>query len=334
MAQDAQLRRNADLIVGTCMTVQRGDAVTIITDDAHRSQADALAQVVVERGGLPVIANNEAQVRAVLRDTRFPMAPPRNLHQAMVNSDVIIVITNLEWANRFAHVAAVKEACANMAKIASVEEGIESWTLTVEDIRQATDRARAAIRALEGNRTVRVTSRKGTDVTVTIAGRPALEVTPIKGRGQMMGPIPLWAEVAFAAVEDGTNGTIVFDGVMLGIGFPGQVKEPIRLTVQDGRVSAIDGGEEARRLKEVIAGVDGADVIGEFAFGTSEKSPFGSPSEKGRLGTVHFALGDNHNAYPGGKNVSTLHLDGVILDATMQIVDTGRFILQDGRWVL
>ena len=42
------------------------------------------------------------------------------------------------------------------------------------------------------------------------------EVTPIKRRGQMMGPVPLWAEVAFAAVEDFTHGTAVVDGVMLG----------------------------------------------------------------------------------------------------------------------
>ena len=96
----------------------------------------------------------------------------------------------------------------------------------------------------------------------------------------------------------------------------------------------IEGGAEADRLREVIDGVDGADVIGEFAFGTSERSPFGSPSEKGRLGTVHFALGDNHNAYPGGQNVSILHLDGVILDASLQIVDDGTWILKDGQWAL
>ena len=73
---------------------------------------------------------------------------------------------------------------------------------------------------------MRVTSKKGTDVVVSIEGRPALEVTPIKQRGQMMGPVPLWAEVAFAAVEDQTGGTIVVDGVMLGIGLRGQVKKP------------------------------------------------------------------------------------------------------------
>ena len=328
------LQKDAELIVDVCMSVEEDDVVTIVTDDEHREQADALARVVVERGGWPVIADNGPQVRRGRADVRFPMAPPRNLHQAMVSSDEIIIVTNLEWANRFAHVSAVKESCAANAKIASVEEGMGEWDLTVDDIKSATQRAKDAIAVLEGKRRVRVTSGLGTDVTVSIAGRPALEVTPIKKRGQMMGPVPLWAEVAFAAVEDATEGTIVVDGVMLGIGLPGQVNEPITWTIEGGRCVSIEGGDEAKRLRESIDGVDGADVIGEFAFGTSEKAPFGSPSEKGRLGTAHFALGDNHNAYPGGKNVSSLHLDGVVLNASLQIVDDGTWILRDGEWAL
>jgi leucyl aminopeptidase (aminopeptidase T) len=333
-AADSKLRQDAELVVDMCMSVARDDVVTIITDDAHLREAQALAAVALDRGGFPVIMNNEAQVSRGVKDTRFPMAPPRNLHQAMINSNEVIIITNLEWANRFAHVSAVKESCANMAKIASVEEGIGTWDLSRRDIEEATKRARDAIEAMRGVKRMRVTSAKGTDVTVSIEGRPALEVTPVKQKGQMMGPVPLWAEVAFAAVEDQTEGTVVVDGVMLGIGLPGQVKNPITWTLRGGKAVKIEGGPEAERLREVIKGVSGADVIGEFAFGTSTKSPFGSPSEKGRLGTVHFALGDNHNAYPGGKNVSSLHLDGVILDATMQIVDNGRFILKNGQWVL
>jgi leucyl aminopeptidase (aminopeptidase T) len=328
------LLKDAALVIDTCMSVARDDVVTIITDNEHLTQADALARVVVERGGWPVVMNNEAQVSRALADTRFPMAPPRNLHRAMTASDEVIIITNLEWANRFAHVDAVKETCAANGKIASVEEGMGTWDLTPEMIEQATRRARAAIAALAGKKLCRVTAPNGTDVTVSIEGRPALEVTPIKQRGQMMGPVPLWAEVAYAAVEDKTNGTIVIDGVMLGIGIAGQVKHPIIWKVENGRCIRIEGGTEADRLREVIAGVPGADVIGEFAFGTSERSPFGSPSEKGRLGTVHFALGDNHNAYPGGQNVSSLHLDGVILNASLQIVDNGTWIIRDGKWAL
>jgi leucyl aminopeptidase (aminopeptidase T) len=332
--KDSALRRDAELVADICMSVAEGDVVTIITDDGHLREANELAAVALDRGGSPVIMNNEAQVRRGLQDTRFPMAPPRNLHQAMVNSDEIIIITNLEWANRFAHVSAVRESCANNAKIASVEEGMGSWDLSQSDILDATQRARDAIQALDGVKRCRITAANGTDVLVGIEERPALEVTPIKNRGQMMGPVPLWAEVAFAAVEDQTEGTFVVDGVMLGIGVRGQVREPIRWVLERGRATAIEGGPEAKRLREVISGVPNADIVGEFAFGTSTKSPFGSPSEKGRLGTVHFALGDNHNAYPGGRNVSSLHLDGVVLNASLQILDTGRFILKDGRWAL
>jgi leucyl aminopeptidase (aminopeptidase T) len=334
MPDTEAIRKDAELVVDVCFSIEADDVVTIITDDEHQEQAHVVAEVCVERGAWPVIMNNEMQVRRGRADTHFPMAPPRNLHQAMVSSDEIIIITNLEWANRFAHVSAVRESCEHNAKIASVEPGMGSWGLTVEKLHVAQQRALDAMAALEGVEKLRVTSARGTDFTVTIKDRPALEVTSIKRRGQMMGPLPLWAEVAYAAVEDGTDGTVVVDGVMLGIGLPGQVTEPITWTVEQGKAVKIEGGDDAHRLRQVIDGVENATVIGEFAFGVSEVAPFGTPSEKGRVGTVHCALGDNHNAYPGGQNVCTLHLDGVVLDASMQIVDNGRWILKDGRWVL
>lgn len=334
MADAAAVKKDAELVVDVCMSVEADDVVTIITDDEHEHLARVVNEVCLERGAWPVVINNEAQVRRGRADTHFPMAPSRQLHQAMVNSDEIIIITNLEWANRFAHVAAVKEACDNNAKIASVEPGMGEWGLTKEKLLLAQQRALDAIEALRGVEKLRVTTKKGTDLTVTIKDRPALEITSIKRRGQMMGPLPLWAEVAFAAVETETVGTWVVDGVMLGIGVPGQVENDITWTVEGGKAVKIEGGEEAARLRAVIDGVENASVIGEFAFGVSEVAPFGTPSEKGRVGTVHCALGDNHNAYPGGQNVSRLHLDGVVLEASMQIVDDGRWILKDGEWVL
>jgi leucyl aminopeptidase (aminopeptidase T) len=334
VVESGNLLKDAALIVDVCMSVEEGDVVTIICDDDHTEHAAAVADVVVERGGWPVVMNNETQVRRGRADVRFPMAPPANLHRAMIGSDEVIIITNLEWANRFAHVNAVRETCEANGKIASIEPGMGEWDLTVEDIELATKRAKDAMAALEGKTQCHVTTPLGTDFYVSIDGRPSLEVTPMKRRGQMMGPVPLWAEVAFAAVEDFTHGTAVVDGVMLGIGLEGQVKEPIRWTLEAGKCVKIEGGEEAERLRKAIEGVENATVIGEFAFGTSEKAPYGTPSEKGRIGTVHLALGDNHNAYPGGQNHCSLHLDGVFLNASLQIVDDGTYIVKDGEWVL
>ena len=331
MATDAKLRQHAELIVDTCFTVGQGDVVTIITDDQHAHMAKVVADVAAERGATPVIMNNEAQVSRALKDTLYPMAPPKNLHDAMLAADEIIIMTNLEWANRFAHVSAVKESCANNVKIASVEGGMGEWDIGVEDILASTDRAVAAIDKLDGVKQCRVWTPEGTDVTVSIEDRPALQVTPIRQRGWMMGPLPLWAEVAYAAVETKTNGVIAVTGNMLGIGVD-VVSEPIFWHVKDGKCVGIEGGRDAKELQRVIEGVPNVEVVAEFAFGTSDKSPLGSPSEKSRIGNVHFALGDNKNAYPGGQNSCRLHLDGVVRNATLEIMDTGGFIFRDGQW--
>ena len=332
MRTDARVREHAELIVDTCFTVEQGDVVTIITDDQHADLAKVVADVASEKGAWPVVMNNETQVSRALGDTSFPMAPPQNLRDAMLAADEIIIMTNLEWANRFAHVSAVKDSCANNVKIASVEGGMGEWDIGVEDIMVSTDRAVAAIEKLKGVKKCRVWTPEGTDVTVSIEDRPALQVTPIRKRGVMMGPLPLWAEVAFAAVEDSTNGTIAVTGNMLGIGVD-VVSEPIFWTVRNGRAVGIEGGRDAKELRRVIEGVENVDIVAEFAFGTSDKSPLGSPSEKGRIGNVHFALGDNKNAYPGGQNSSPLHLDGVLRNATLEIIEGGSgYIFRDGKW--
>ena len=333
MVTQGKLREHAELIVDTCFSVEQGDVVTIITDDEHAHLAKVVAEVAAERGGWPVIMNNETQVARGLADTLFPMAPPKNLHDAMLAADEIIIMTNLEWANRFAHVNAVRESCANNVKIASIEGGMGDWDITVADILASTERAVAAMHKLEGVKTCRVWTPEGTDVTVSIEERPPLQVTPIRQRGWMMGPLPLWGEVAYAAVENKTNGVIAVTGNMLGIGVD-VVSSPIYWHVKDGKVVKIEGERDAMELTRVIEGVPNVDIVAEFAFGTSAISPFGSPSEKGRIGNVHFAMGDNKNAYPGGQNSCRLHLDGVVRNATLEIVEGGKggYVVRDGKW--
>src|SRR5438270_8523974 len=250
VVESGNLLKDAALIVDVCFSVEEGDVVTIICDDDREEEAKAVAEVVVERGGWPVVMNNELQVRRGRADVRFPMAPPANLHRAMVGSDEVIIIANLEWANRFAHVNAVRETCEANGKIASIEPGMGEWGLTREDLERSAQRTMDAVAELAGKKQCRVTTPLGTDFTVGIEGRPPLCLTSYKARGQLMSPIPLRNEVAFAAIEDSTTGTAVVDGVMLGIGLKGQVTEPITWTLENGRCVAIEGGDEADRLRK------------------------------------------------------------------------------------
>src|SRR5919201_2758743 len=168
------LLKDAALIVDVCFSVEEGDVVTNICDDEREEKTKAVAEVVVERGGWPVVMNNEMQVRRGRADVHFPMAPPANLHRAMVGSDEVIIITNLEWANRFAHVSPVRETCEANGKIASIEPGMGEWGLTREDLERSAQRTKDAVEALAGKKQCRVTTALGTDFTVSIEGRSPL----------------------------------------------------------------------------------------------------------------------------------------------------------------
>lgn len=327
------LFKGARLIVEHCMTVKAGDKVLILADQDHLMNAEALAGAAYAVGAYPVIANVTHHVVSALASMAVPMEPPAHLAEAMIHSDEIIITTNLEWANRFAHVNPVKASVERGAKIASVEEGMEDWDLTTQDIDEITRKAEKIIDAMKGARWVRVTAPGGTDVKVCVEGRPPLKVVPVKEPGVMMGPIPLWGEVAYAAVENKTEGKIVIDGIMLGVGVSGSLKNPIEWTIKGGRAVEIKGGEEAERLKQALGSSDeNAVVVAEFAIGTSHKERLGSPSEKGMLGTVHFALGDNIHCYPGGQCLSKLHLDGSVREVTIEV--DGKTILKNGALVI
>jgi leucyl aminopeptidase (aminopeptidase T) len=323
----------ARLIVEQCMKVKSGNVVTIITDAGRMDEAQALCGACWAVGAKPVIAEVTPHVTAASVSMAYPMEPPRNLAAAMVESDVILITAAMEWANRFAHVDPVRGSCERGAKIASVEEGMGSWDLDTKDIANTVERTEKLIKAMKDAKKIRVLSPYGTDVTLSVEGRPALKIVPVKESGEMMGPIPLWGEVAYAPVEDRTEGKIVFDGIMLGVGVPGSLKNNIDLTIERGRAVKIEGGPEAEKLSRVVESSDkNANVIGEFAIGTSEKEVYGSPSEKGMIGTVHFALGDNSHCYPGGQNASRLHLDGTARDITIEV--DGAKVVEQGKLVI
>jgi leucyl aminopeptidase (aminopeptidase T) len=327
------LIKGARLIVEHCMTVKENDKVLVIADDDHMRIAESIAGVANSLGAYPVIANVTHHVTAALASMAVSMEPPEHLAQAMLHSDEIIITTNLEWANRFAHVDPVRGSVERGAKIASVEEGLGKWDLEIEDIELITQRAEKIIAAMQGAEWARVTNPAGTDVNICIKGRPPLKVVPVKEPGIMMGPIPLWGEVAYAAVEDKTHGKIVVDGIMLGVGVSGTLPEPMTWTIENGRAVDISGGEAAAKLSKVVANAEeNANTIAEFAIGTSHKEAFGSPSEKGMMGTVHFALGDNAHCYPGGQSLCSVHLDGSVRDVTIEVGD--KLIIKDGELVI
>lgn len=322
--------REASIVVNKGFRVSDGEVVTILADGDRMHEAQALAGAAAAAGGNVVLLDITQQVVVGLLAPGIP-EPPKNISSCVIDSDVIIIKTNIDYAHRFAHTAAVRKAVDNNARIASVEEGLGTWGLTERDIDLVHERTKKLVEALKGANRAVVTSRRGSNFTVSIKDRPPLLVTPIREKGVMMGPMPLWGEVAYAAIENSADGVIVCDGVMNFVA-PFGVSESIVMKARNGRVYEISGGEQANNLKKIIESADeGANVVAEFSFGCGHLERFGTLSEKGKYGTIHIALGDNHRAYPGGKNISKYHIDATIRYPTVEI--DGKTIIKDGEWV-
>lgn len=330
MKSPITMLKDASVLVKHAYRVERGESVLVLSDDEHMQEALALASAVRAVDGIPAVMNISSSVLDGMLAPGIPEAP-KHVAAAVENADVTMISTVIDYAHRFAHTAAVKRGVERMARIASVEEGLGSWGLTEDDIRQVHERTLKLRDALKNADKIHATTKFGTDITLSIKGRPPLIVTPIREKGVSMGPLPLWGELTYAAIEDSANGKIVVDGLM-NVVAPTGFKQPIEMLVKNGKAYEIKGGEEATKLRNIIEkGDKGANVIAEFAVGTGHKEITGTLQEKGRLGTMHMALGDNSRAYPGGQNVSSSHIDSLMRSPTVEV--DGKLLIKDGNWV-
>jgi leucyl aminopeptidase (aminopeptidase T) len=136
-------------------------------------------------------------------------------------------------------------------------------------------------------------------------------------------------EVGIAPLEGSAQGTVVWDASVHSLGL---LREPVRLTVEDGWVVRVDGGEQARELEEHLASLDDPNVYycpAEIAIGINEAVRITGTmrEDKKALGTVHIAVGTNVDI--GGTITARTHIDGLLRRPSLWIDD--RRVLDGGR---
>ena len=152
---------------------------------------------------------------------------------------------------------------------------------------------------MEGAKEVRLTCSRGTDLTLSVAGRPWVSESCNHSDGPVI-YLP-GGEIYSACVETSAEGVIVFnDGAHYG-----------RAEVRGGRVSRIHDSDWT-----LLEGHS----IGELGLGTNPNAPkeqLGSVSEKA-IGTAHLGIGSND--FLGGTTSEGIHID-VIVEAPQVWLD-------------
>jgi 2,5-dihydroxypyridine 5,6-dioxygenase len=183
--------------------------------------------------------------------------------------------------------------------------------------------------------TVRVTCPNGTDLTVSIQGRPGrsiagmpLALHPGKGGGCAFPD----GEAHVCPVEGTGQGRVVFDLTAHSVG---SLKEPMVLTIEKGMVTKIEGGYQAQIWRQLLerAGDQGSyNCPAEVSIGLNRNVlPTGSMrTDKKMYATSHIGVGDT--VVLGGNCHAKLRLEGVIRHPEISV--DGQVLTRLGRILL
>ena len=186
---------------------------------------------------------------------------------------------------------------------------------------------------LNKGKEIRVTSQAGTDLTAALeeVGSTYRPYGAFARNPGETGAIPA-GETGGGPKEFTAEGVIAIDGPIASIAEKPVLSQPVMVTVKAGRVTRIEGGEEAEALRQIVANNENADVLAEIALGTNpylQHTGQINVTDKRILGTIHVAFGENkHQIYPYGTAWSPVHVDALLLKPSCWV--DGVQLLKDG----
>lgn len=332
--------RNAEFLLFKLAGAKEGDNVVIIADGSSFENARLLAACAKKNGLFPFIADVDSFAENEYRDIRV-MEP---LRQAILHSDITFMATPQNRTSFRRYLGSRKEADATLlghSKRYTVElGGLTEWELNEEEVFLNRDRAQALFNWLKSADAVRVTTEKGTDLTVKVGSAP-------DGMYPVLGILPFYSEVAVVPSMGSVNGVVVADGATerayghagfpIRPNIPGHrelYREPMRMVYKDSMLVEFTGDpEQVERLTRLMAEVDPkpdlCDELGIVTTTSQENDTYGwGVDGSHQTHCVHVAIGNNHER--GTIIHSSEHIDFDIYNPTVAV--DGQVIYQDGKY--
>jgi len=311
----ATLKQAADFILKKLFKARQKEKVLIITDSKKQK--------------LGKLFYNSAKKISQASMIKIPVSkihgqePTASAAKQMKQADVVLLVTE----KSLSHTQARKKATAKGARIASMP-GITAGMLkhsVIVDYNKMRKTKEKILSVLAKSKTCRITTKKGTDITLRI---PKINYNTKKKHGLRYkghwDNLPS-GEACFAPLD--ANGVYVIDASVL----DKKVDKPIKITVKNRHAVKIQGGKIAGELKRILKKLRDKNSynIAELGIGVNPKARLtGNILEDEKvLGTCHIALGSSFAI--GGRIKAKCHLDGVIKNPT--IIAGKKTIMKQGK---
>lgn len=303
----------AEQVLVSCLGVKKEESVLVITDDTRKEIGEALYEASCHLGceGM-LLVMKEREVSG--------QEPPKAVAEAMKAADVVIAPT----AKSLTHTSARIEAAAAGTRVATMpgitkemfSKGamtanygeVEKLTAKITDMLTEADNARI--------------EKDGMVLNISLKGRDGVPSPGVYKEAGKCGNLPS-GEAYIAPLEDGSDGEMIIDGSMVGIG---KLESPLHMKISGGKLRQVTG-EKSENLDILLKNeVNG--TLCELGIGTNEAAILNGIilEDEKVYGTVHIAFGTNTSF--GGVNKAECHMDGIILKPTLYLDDT--LVIKEG----
>jgi len=319
-------------LVEEIMLVKPGEDVVITGDTATDARVMELtAQAVAAAGATPTV------IRYDTRPT-VAMEPPGPVAGAIARADVWIEYT-LSYIMHSDAFRAAMSAGARYANLTGMDVQMLVDTVGKVDFAGTTELGKALVALLSAADEVHITTPAGTDLRARNGGRPVnLRGKPAEKPGET---VMLAGQISWNPLEETQQGVLVFDGACWPPNELGLLRSPIRMSVENGVVTSIEGdGPDAATFRRWMAAQrelptgENMDRIAHWSLGFNPgvTKPTGRIVEDERVfGCVELGIGTK-GAWIGGEPwVAPAHTDGSLLNPTIEL--DGEAIEVEGRYV-
>ncbi len=289
------------------------DKVLILTDTNSAAIAEAFKQASIEKGCT-------VESYKIQSDERPLIEIPEELEKLLQGKTIVLNIIKayaeeipfrIKWLFKIEENKLLKTG--HMPGITE-EMMLNSVNVDFGGMKATADKL---IDALKNAVRIHITTDKGTDLLLGVAGRKFAGDIGVESTG--MCNIPC-GEIYCAPLETEANGVIVFDA---SIGDLGLLKQPLKVYVSDGKITKFESNDREleKRIAQLTDVDDAARVIGELGIGVNAGAHItGNMLEDEKsLGTAHIAFGNNSDFPGGGKNNSRIHRDYLFYCPTMEV---------------
>lgn len=322
-----EVAKGAMTMVRDVLLVKPGETVVITADTSSDKRVmDAFANAAYAIDAIPVVVQYPTAPCAV-------MEPPAPVAGAVEHADVWIELS----LSYIMHTKAFqKSIAAGVRYICLTGMDVEMLVHTVTRVNYdlMIELGEHFKSLLEKANKIEVKSKNGTDLIAYHQGR---KIRHSGQRATQKGyPIMLGGQTSWCPVEETITGTLVFDGALWPPAEIGKLKEPIRLTLEQGVVTKIEGGAEADIFASWLESYQDPNCY-RLAHYSQGFNP-GVTKTTGRIvedervfGCMEFGIGSQGKAIMGACWDAPCHTDGILLKPTIILDDV--VIEQDGVYV-